>query len=203
MANICGWARSRHVTSTLWIQRAGPLLTKRRHQGFPWGITVVNGEIRVLCGEGDGDDRFVRSYVQGRGFGERIACPDNTGSQLGFDGKLVHVSQWYKRRILAIDDSGAVLSAINVPHGICGQVIVDGIFYLVTTDDEAGSDYWRVLTLGQVVPKILLIFRFMPVHSRSTVLIFGRTTGNRVRSFVFFCPVSLKQNGRHNLPPVD
>ena len=110
--------------------------------GFPWGITVANGELRILCGEGDEDDRFIRSYVQGRGFGGRIACPDNTGSQLGFDGKLVHVSQWYKKRILAIDDSGAVLSAINVPHGICGQVIVDGNFNLVTTDDEAGSDYW-------------------------------------------------------------
>jgi hypothetical protein len=110
--------------------------------GFPWGMTAANGELRVLCGEGNEDDRFVRSYVPGRGFGERIACPDNTGSQLGFDGKFVYISQWYKKRILAIDDSGAVLSIIDVPHGICGQVNVDGFFYLVTTDDEASTNYW-------------------------------------------------------------
>ena len=133
--------------------------------GLPWGITVANGELRVLCGEGSGDDRFVRSYVQGRGFGQRIACPDNTGSQLGFDGKLLHVSQWYKKRILAIDDSGAVVSMINVPHGICGQVIVDGSFYLVTTDDEASTDYW----LTRVVPGTIGSedLAHIPFHARA------------------------------------
>jgi hypothetical protein len=91
--------------------------------GFPWGMTAVKGGLRVLCGEGEYDDRFVRSYVPGHGFGERVPCPDNTGSQLGFDGKSLYISQWYKKRILAIDDAGAVLSTLHVPHGICGQVI--------------------------------------------------------------------------------
>lgn len=110
--------------------------------GLPWGMTAVKGELRVLCGEGKEDDRFIRSFVPGRGFSERLACPGNTGSQLGFDGKYVRLSQWYKKRILTLDASGSVLSTIEVPHGICGQVIVDGHFYLVTTDDEASTNYW-------------------------------------------------------------
>jgi hypothetical protein len=31
---------------------------------------------------------------------------------------------------------------ISVPHGICGQVYVDGCFYLATTDAEESTDYW-------------------------------------------------------------
>ena len=29
-----------------------------------------------------------------------------------------------------------------VPHGICGQVFVDGVLYLVTTDAEETNEYW-------------------------------------------------------------
>ena len=34
------------------------------------------------------------------------------------------------------------VEVVRVPHGICGQVVVDGSFYLATTDDEESSDYW-------------------------------------------------------------
>jgi len=112
--------------------------------GVPYGITVVGDELRVLCGEGDDDHRFVRRLVPGHGFKskETIPCPDDTGSQLGFDGDRLYVSQWYKQRILSLDDAGDVGTTIDVPHGICGQVIVGGRFYLVTTDDEDGGEYW-------------------------------------------------------------
>ncbi len=112
--------------------------------GKPWGMTVMGDELRVICGEGDDDKRFVRRFVPGHGFKGRdaIACPDDTGSQLGYDGDVLYVSQWYNKRIVAIDERGAVLSTIAVPHGICGQVVVDGRFYLVTTDDEDSDDYW-------------------------------------------------------------
>jgi hypothetical protein len=52
------------------------------------------------------------------------------------------VSQWYNKRILSLDDRGRVGSTVNVPHEICGQVVVLGLFYLVTTDEEEHGDYW-------------------------------------------------------------
>lgn len=112
--------------------------------GTPWGMTVVGDELRVLCGEAPDDNRFIRRFVPGHGFktSEAIPCPNDTGSQLGFDGDRLYVSQWYLGKLLSIDDRGDVGTTIDVPHGICGQVIVGGRFYLVTTDAERSDDYF-------------------------------------------------------------
>jgi hypothetical protein len=112
--------------------------------GLPWGMTVVGDELRVIHGVGADDDRVVKRLIPGRGFQKHggFRAPDGTGSQLGWDGDVLYISQWYNRRILGVDAQGLVLSAVGVPHGICGQVVVDGKFYLVTTDDEERGDYW-------------------------------------------------------------
>ena len=112
--------------------------------GTPWGMTVVGDELRVLTGEAPDDNRFIRRFVPGHGFGtnDRIACPDDTGSQLSFDGERLYVSQWYNKKILSLDDRGVVGTTIELPRGICGQVVVDGCFYLITTDDEATEAYY-------------------------------------------------------------
>jgi hypothetical protein len=140
--------------SSLWM---GSLETKRIYEinvprwevvreaaapGTPWGMTAVGNEFRVLCGETD-DDRFIRRYVPGTGFDAKfcIPCPDNAGSQLGYDGRRLHLSQWYPRKVLALGADGSVGRVINVAHGICGQVFVDGLIFLVTTDDEKSDNY--------------------------------------------------------------
>lgn len=112
--------------------------------GTPYGMTAFGGELRVLCGETDDDNRFVRRCVPYRGFDPayQLACPEDTGSQLGYDGRRLHISQWYPKKLLTVDESGRVERVISVPHGICGQVFVDPFFYLVTTDDEETTDYW-------------------------------------------------------------
>jgi len=112
--------------------------------GKPYGMTVVGDELRVLCSEGADDHRIIRRFIPGHGFRtqDAIACPDDTGSQLGFDGDRLYVSQWYNKRILSIDDHGTVGTTIDLSHGICGQVVVEGRFYLLTTDDEATDEYW-------------------------------------------------------------
>jgi hypothetical protein len=112
--------------------------------GVPWGMTVVGDELRIIHGEGDDDDRVVKRMIPGRGFQKHgsFRAPDGTGSQLGWDGDVLYISQWYNKRIVGVDAQGAVLSTVAVPHGICGQVIVEGKFYLVTTDDEEHGTYW-------------------------------------------------------------
>jgi hypothetical protein len=112
--------------------------------GKPWGITVVGDELRVICGEGEDDDRIIRRFVPGHGFKthDALACPDDTGSQLSYDGTWLYVSQWYNKRILGLDDRGNVVRQIDLPRGVCGQCYVDGHFLLVTTDDEETDDYF-------------------------------------------------------------
>lgn len=142
--------------STLWM---GSRETKQIYQinptswtvlwataapGTPWGMTMVGADLRVLCGETAEDFRILRRCVPGHGFDPafRIPCPDDSGSQLGWDGHRLHLSQWYFQRVLTLDGQGTVERIIPVPHQICGQVIVDGCIYLVTTDHEETTEYW-------------------------------------------------------------
>ncbi len=124
--------------------RQWTVIEEDRAPGKPWGMTVVGDELRVICGEGEDDNRIIRRFVPGHGFKAQwaIACPDDTGSQLSYDGVRIYVSQWYNRCILGIDERGTVVRRIDVPRGICGQCFVDGTFYLVTTDDEESQEYF-------------------------------------------------------------
>lgn len=112
--------------------------------GTPWGLTIAGDELRVICGEGPDDNRFVRRFIPGRGWPSsgRFACPDDTGSYLGFDGDRLYITQWYRKQILTIDEAGTVGTIIGLPHEVCGCVVVEGRFFLVTTDDETTTDYW-------------------------------------------------------------
>jgi hypothetical protein len=112
--------------------------------GTPWGMTVVKGELRVICGETADDNRIIRRCLPGHGFDPKFAlpCPDDCGSQLGWDGRRLHLSQWHPQKVLRLGADGQVERVIAVPHGICGQVIVDGFIFLVTNDVEESADYW-------------------------------------------------------------
>ena len=120
--------------------------------GTPWGMAVVGRELRVLCGETSDDNRIIRRCVPGQSFDKEFAlpCPDDCGSHLSFDGQKLHLSQWHPKKLLTLGEGGAVERIISVPHGICGQVYVDGCFYLATTDDEESTDYW----LTRVDPRL-------------------------------------------------
>ncbi|MCC6881210.1 MAG: hypothetical protein IT576_03570 [Verrucomicrobiales bacterium] len=142
--------------STLWM---GSMTTQHLYQidpakwevrwetvapGVPLGLTWIGDELRVLCGEGPDDHRMIRRCQPGSGFDPEfgIPCPDDTGSQLGYNGHHLHVSQWYRQLVLALDENGQIVRTLSVPHQICGQVHVEGRIYLLTTDDESTNDYW-------------------------------------------------------------
>jgi hypothetical protein len=112
--------------------------------GIPWGMTAVGRELRVLCGETANDNRIIRRCVPGQGFDKDFAlpCPDDCGSHLSFDGQSLYLTQWYPKKLLTLGAEGKVGRVITISHGICGQVYVDGCFYLATTDDEDSTDYW-------------------------------------------------------------
>ncbi|MBV8491142.1 MAG: hypothetical protein JO199_11490 [Candidatus Eremiobacteraeota bacterium] len=120
------------------------VIEEEKAPGKPWGIAVVGDELRVICGEGDDDSRFIRRLIPGHGFKsqEAIGCPDDTGSQLSYDGSWLYVSQWYNKRMLGVDERGKVMRTIEFPRGICGQTFVDGTFYVLNTDDEESTDYF-------------------------------------------------------------
>ncbi len=139
------WMGSRQTRRVYGINPATWTVTwETAAPGTPWGMTAVNGELRVLCGETDDDNRIIRRCLPGHGFDSKFSlpCPDDTGSQLGWDGRNLHVSQWHPQKVLRLGPDGQVERVIDVPHGVCGQVIVDGFIFLVTNDVEESNDYW-------------------------------------------------------------
>lgn len=90
--------------------------------GKPVGMVHVGDELRVICSEGGEDDhRFIERYVPGHGFKDhKVACPDDTGSYLAYDGDHLWLSQRHNQRVLEIDPSGNVLRTLKAPAQIIG-----------------------------------------------------------------------------------
>lgn len=111
-----------------------------------WGLTVVEGELRVVVGrEGGADDiRTIRRCVPGVGFDSAFSlpCPDESGSHLSFDGQSLNLSQWYARKIMALDEKGLPGRVLSARHGICGHCYAKGAFWALGTDEEEKGDYW-------------------------------------------------------------
>jgi len=110
--------------------------------GTPYGMTSIGDELRVVVGDPVEDDREIARVVVGHGFkNHRRPCPDATGSWLAYDGDFLFLSQRFQKRILELDEAAAVRRAIPVEREITGMTIVDGCFYLMTTESKEVDDY--------------------------------------------------------------
>jgi hypothetical protein len=110
--------------------------------GTPYGMTVMGDELRVVVGDEVEDDRAIARVVVGHGFKtELIPCLNQTGSWLAYDGDFLFLSQRFEHRILELDEFGKVRREIPVEREVTGMTIVDGCFYLMTTESKHVDDY--------------------------------------------------------------
>ncbi len=146
----------------------GAVFEEAQAPGTPIGMVVTGDALRIVTSE-DGNSRFIRRYVFGHGFKtESIACPDDTGSFLAYDGDSLFLSQRFDQRILQLDAAGDVQRTIAVPRQICGMVIVHGCFYVMTTADPDEPADYRLLRLDarQAEPAVTELAR-VPFLARS------------------------------------
>jgi len=70
---------------------------------WPWSATNCASSAakpaKTIASSGDSSRHGFKTR-------DAIACPDDTGSQLGYDGERLYLSQFYNRQILALDDHG-------------------------------------------------------------------------------------------------
>ncbi len=142
------WMGSRDVRRIYAINvKPWTVVQETEAPGIPWAAVSTGENLRLTIGEGPDDDRYLRSYVPASGFnGDRIACPEFTGSYLSFDGDHLYLSQWYKHRILKLDASGNILRVVDVGAEICGHVFVDGLIYVLRGKEQPNED-WRIARL--------------------------------------------------------
>ena len=133
-------------TNTVYQLEAEDLSIKweTKVPGYPWGITQTGATLTFISGEGEEDDRYLRKIAPGEGVisDYEVECPDFTGSQLGFDGESLHLSQWYNQRVLQLTNTGSIQKEYMAPRGICGQAIVGNSIYIANTADEESNDYF-------------------------------------------------------------
>src|SRR5438309_5243363 len=111
--------------------------------GVVWAGVFTNNGWRFTIGKGLNDDRYVYRYAPDEGFTKLFACPDLTGSYLGFDGKHLYLSQWYKGLILQVDDAGNASREIEVGKEICGHTFADGTLYVLRGTEQDG-ERWSI-----------------------------------------------------------
>ena len=124
--------------------------------GVVWaGVALGDGEMRFNIGKGLNDDRYIYRYTPNGGFTRLFACPDFTGSYLGFDGRHLYMSQWYQKHILQFDEAGHIARKIDIGAEICGHTFVDEMIY-VLRGKEKPDEEWRIARLdpGEEKPAV-------------------------------------------------
>lgn len=144
------WLSSRDLGTLCRMQpESWKVLEEFDPPGIVWAAVVTNHGLRLTIGKGLNDDRHICSYEPGQGFRRLFACPEFTGSYLGFDGTYLYLSQWYKGRILQLDESGKPQREIAVGAEISGYTFVEGQLYVIRGHENQGGDSekWRIARL--------------------------------------------------------
>lgn len=105
--------------------------------GKPYGLAVLGDALHVVVSVGADDDRYLFTFVPGKGFGEaRVALPELSGSHLASDGSRLYLLQIGKRQIVALDADGAASRTWPLPRRIAGIGFLDGALYGLAGDEE-------------------------------------------------------------------
>ena len=129
-------------------------------------IEGPTGEIEAMCFELVGrtvkDEKYLRRLKIPEAFWPLISESWHRDDaslygrlDLSFDGRNLYLSQWYKQRILKLDENGNILQVIEVGAEICGHVFVDGLIYVLRGVEKPNED-WRIARLDprEETPKV-------------------------------------------------
>lgn len=104
--------------------------------GRPFGLAAFGDAIAVVVALDD-DDRYLFRFAPGRGFDNKIACPDFTGSHLASDGRTLYLCQQGRRRILELDSNGSAKREIALTTSCPGFAFDDrGESFMIAGDEE-------------------------------------------------------------------
>jgi hypothetical protein len=144
------WMGSRDSRRIYGIEPDGwKVFQETEAPGIPWAVVSTGEALCFNLGEGAQDDRYLRRYSSERGFSEthRVACPEFTGSYLSYDGGHIYLSQWYKHRILKLDEHGEILGTYDIGAEISGHTYFGGAIYVLRGTEQGGED-WRIARLN-------------------------------------------------------
>ena len=105
--------------------------------GRPYGMAVLDGTVRVVVSIGEEDDRYLHTFVPGKGFDPSgIALPGLSGSHLASDGSSLYLLQIGNRCIVTFDADGRVKKQTALAQRLAGIGFANGKLYGLAGDEE-------------------------------------------------------------------
>lgn len=105
--------------------------------GRPYGMAVLDGTVRVVVSIGDQDDRYLHTFVPGKGFElTGVALPDLSGSHLASDGSSLYLLQIGNRCVVTLDGEGKVKKRTALLQRLAGIGCANGKLYGLSGDEE-------------------------------------------------------------------
>jgi len=136
------WMGSRDLRRVYRIEVASwKVLEEIEPPGIPWAAVSLGKEIAFTIGEDPDDDRYLYRFTPNEGFTRLFAYPDFTGSYLSYDGTNLYLSQWYKGRILKMDQRGQVVRTIQLHGEISGHTFVNDMLYVLHGTEKDGESW--------------------------------------------------------------
>ncbi len=106
--------------------------------GKPYGVAILGDALRVVVSVGADDDRYLYTFVPGKGFDEesKLALPDLSGSHLASNGSQLYLLQIGKRQIVALNPGGTAERSWPLSQRIAGIGFLNGTLYGLAGDEE-------------------------------------------------------------------
>jgi len=136
------------------------------------GITYTGSDFRLILAPAidepdlERDHRYVYTFSPDAGFAECFVCPDNSGSFLAYANGTLYLSQAWDKKLIELDERGAAVREVQLERRPVGMTIVDGVFYLVTVDEEWGDGRFDRLGIDDDASSIQAL-RSLPFKPRS------------------------------------
>jgi len=116
------WAGDWETRTLFRLAADGAIQAKFPAPGRMVGMTFVDGTLVSVIADPETDNRSIHRFNPSAGSWDVSAmlCPDDTGSQLSWDGKSLWLSQRYNKRVLRLSAAGSIEHEIELPTEVTG-----------------------------------------------------------------------------------
>ena len=139
------WAGDWETCMLFRLDVGGKIQAQFEAPGRMYGMTFIDGALLSVIGDPQTDDRSIHRFNASTGSWDAAAmrCPDDTGSQLSWDGQRLWLSQRYNKRVLRLSPQGAIEHEIEVPAEVIGIHWSGPALWANLRFDKGASDITR------------------------------------------------------------
>jgi len=139
------WAGDWETCTLFRLDADGAVAARFPAPGRMVGMTFVDGTLISVIGDPETDDRSIHRFNSSSGSWDAgaIRCPDDTGSQLSWDGERLWLSQRYNKRVLRLTPDGSIEHEIKLPAEVTGIHWSGPVLWANMRFEKGASDVTR------------------------------------------------------------